>query len=85
MTDDELKQLIASNARAIQAAAEERSELRHSMIRLEQAIDQLTNLNAGVVRLLAALDEDRPTILRKLTTIENKVDQLLERETDTHS
>jgi predicted nucleic acid-binding Zn-ribbon protein len=65
MTDDELKQLIASNARAIQAAAEERSELRQSMIqldqsmiqldqsmiRLEEAIDQLTSLNAGVVRL----------------------------------
>jgi predicted nucleic acid-binding Zn-ribbon protein len=28
MTDEELKQLIASNARAIEAAADERAELR---------------------------------------------------------
>jgi len=73
MTDEELKQLIASNARAIEAAAEERAELR-------QAILRLTDLQEGIANLLNRLDEDRPTILRKLTTIETKVDQLLERQ-----
>jgi hypothetical protein len=84
MTDDELKQLIASNARAIEAAAasnariieaaaEERAELRRAILRI-------TDLQAGIANLLSRLDEDRPTILRKLNTIENKVDQLLDRQ-----
>ncbi|GAA6617418.1 hypothetical protein [Scytonema sp. NUACC26] len=85
MTDEELKQLIASNAKAIQAATDERVELRLAVGRLEEnigridrAIEQLTTLNQGIVRLLASLDDDRPTILRRLMSIENKVDQLLD-------
>ena len=73
MTDDELKQLIASNARAIEAAAEERAELRRAILRL-------TDVQEGIANLLSRMDEDRPTILRKLTAIENKVDQLLKRQ-----
>ncbi|MBM0740069.1 hypothetical protein JOY44_00165 [Phormidium sp. CLA17] len=73
MTDDELRQLIASNARAIEAAASERIEMR-------TAILKLTDLQEGVINLLSRLDEERPTILRKLNTIENKIDQLLQSE-----
>ncbi len=73
MTDDELRQLIASNARAIEAAASERTEMR-------SAILKLTDLQEGVINLLSRLDEERPTILRKLNTIENKIDQLLQTE-----
>jgi Mg2+ and Co2+ transporter CorA len=87
MIDDELKQLIASNARAIEAAAEERAELRRGMadirqgtFEVQQAILRITDLQQGIANLLSRLDDDRPTILRKLTTIENKVDQLLDRQ-----
>lgn len=73
MTDNELRQLIASNARAIEAAASERTEMR-------KAILKLTDLQEGVINLLSRLDEERPTILRKLNTIENKIDQLLQSE-----
>ncbi len=73
MTDDELRHLIASNARAIEAAASERIEMR-------SAILKLTDLQEGVINLLSRLDEERPTILRKLNTIENKIDQLLQSE-----
>lgn len=78
MTEDELKQLIASNARVIEAATAERAELRQAVLRLEQVFEQLASLNSGMIRLLASLDEERPTILRKLTVLEQKVDQLLE-------
>lgn len=73
MTDEELRQLIASNARAIQAAAEERAELRRVMsdaaeerAELRQAILKLTDIQAGVAALLSELDEDRPTVLRNI-------------------
>lgn len=86
MTDEELKQLIESNARAAQAmldsmaeARQERQELREGMIKLQNVVERLTNLQEGMANLLALLDEDRPTIFRKLTAIENKVDQLLQR------
>lgn len=78
MTDDELKQLIASNARAIQAAADERTELRLAMAEIHDAILELRNANLslveiqnGIVNLLARLDDDRPTILRKLQSHRN--------------
>lgn len=87
MTNEELKQLVESNARTAQAMldamAEERQErqdLREGMIRLQNVAERLTNIQEGVANLLASLDNDRPTILRKLTAIENKVDLLLERE-----
>jgi len=71
MTDDELKQLIASNARAIEAASEERFELRQGMADIQQAILRSTDLQKGITNHLSRLDEDRPTLLQKLTTIEN--------------
>jgi uncharacterized phage infection (PIP) family protein YhgE len=87
MSDEELKQLIESNARTSQAmldamaeARQERHELREGMIQLQNAFQRLTNIQEGIVNLLASLEDDRPTIRRKLTTIENKVDQLLDRE-----
>jgi uncharacterized protein Yka (UPF0111/DUF47 family) len=83
MTDEELKLLIASNARAIQAAADERAEMRLAIGRLEQTIDRLdqtveklTDLNEGVVKLVSSLDEDRPTVLRRLAAIENTVERI---------
>lgn len=86
MTDEELKQLIESNARAAQAmldsmaeARQERQELREGMIKLQNVVERLTILQEGMANLLVSLDEDRPTILRKLTAIENKVDQLLQK------
>ncbi|MBD2771288.1 hypothetical protein [Iningainema tapete] len=87
MTDQELKQLVESNARTDQAILDamvedrlERQQLREGMIRLENVVERLTNIQQGVNNLLASLDSDSPTILRKLTAIENKVDRLLERE-----
>ncbi|MBW4632202.1 MAG: hypothetical protein KME30_09950 [Iphinoe sp. HA4291-MV1] len=94
MTDEELKQLIESNARTAQAmldtmaeARQEREELREGiqelrvgMLQLQSVVERLTNIQQGVANLLASLDDDRPTILRKLTAIENKVDRLLQKE-----
>lgn len=92
MTDDELRQLVESNARTAQAmldsmaeARMEREEFRASMqrmetviARLDNTVERLTTLQEGVINLLASLDDDRPTVLRKLNSIENKVDRLLE-------
>ncbi|MEG4273632.1 MULTISPECIES: hypothetical protein [unclassified Microcoleus] len=87
MTDEELKQLIESNARATQAMLDnmaearlERQELRDGMVQLQNAVVQLINVQSGIANLLTSLDEDRPTVLRKLTTIENKLDRLLGQE-----
>ncbi|MEG4447190.1 hypothetical protein QUB47_36285 [Microcoleus sp. AT9_B5] len=84
MTDEELKQLIESNARATQAMLDnmaearlERQELRDGMVQLQNAVVQLINVQSGIANLLTSLDENRPTVLRKLTTIENKLDRLL--------
>ncbi|MEO0828151.1 MAG: hypothetical protein AAFY67_21335 [Cyanobacteria bacterium J06642_9] len=41
MTDEELKQLIESNAKAIAAAAEERREMRESIAELRQSTSEL--------------------------------------------
>lgn len=88
----ELKLLVESNARAIQAlgdrttalariqeeAAEERQELRNSTLRLSDAILRLATMQEGVNNMVASLDSDRPTILARLNRIENKVDQILQ-------
>ena len=78
----ELRQLIDSNARAIQAFADtvaaDREEMREATLEMREAILRLTNVQEGIANLLASLDDDRPTILRKLTAIENKVDRLLQ-------
>ena len=82
MTDEELKQLVESNSRAIQAMIEQRvtDKLEHEerIARLEELALRLTRIEEAQNRMLASIDEDRPTVLRKLTTIENKIDQILE-------
>lgn len=87
MTDEELKQLIESNATTAQAMLDtmaearlERQELREGMIQLQSAVERLANIQEGIANLLVSLDDDRPTILRRLTAIENKVDRLLQQE-----
>lgn len=89
MTNEELKQLVESNARtapatldAMAEARQERQELRAGMVQLQDAVVRLTTVQEGIANLLVALDDDRPTILRKLTMIENKVDRLLNQEQD---
>jgi len=87
MTNEELQQLVESNARTAQAMLDamtearfERQELREGMVQLQSAVERLANIQEGVTNLLVSLDNDRPTILRKLNTIENKLDMLLEQE-----
>lgn len=84
MTDEELKQLVESNARTAQAIldsmAEARLEREERNAKLDRTLEKLTALNERVVNLLSSMDEDRPTVLRKLNAIENKVDRLLERQ-----
>lgn len=87
MTDEELKQLIESNARTAQAMLDtmaearlERQELREGMIQLQSAVERLANIQEKIANLLVSLDDDRPTVLRRLTAIENKVDRLLRQE-----
>jgi hypothetical protein len=82
MSDVELKQLVESNARAIQAMldsrVEERLEFQSGMDQLREVVVRLANLQEGMARMLVSLDEDRPTILRKLNAIETKLDRFLE-------
>jgi hypothetical protein len=87
--NDELKKLIESNARAIQAMLEQRetdrlkreeekAEHQRRMERLEEIVADVATTQRAVIRMLASLDEDRPTILRRLMKIEDKVDRILE-------
>jgi len=85
MTDKELKHLIETNAKTVQAmldeiseARHERQELREGMIQLQNAVAQLTNIQDKITNLLVAVDGDRPTILKKLSAIETKLDLLLQ-------
>jgi hypothetical protein len=89
MTDKELKQLVESNARTIQAMLEQQAtdRLRHEerMDAFERRTDELQNvmieinrIQNGLARILGSLDEDRPIILRRLMSIENKLDRLIE-------
>jgi hypothetical protein len=84
MTDQELQQLVASNARTIQAMLEqqETSRLRHEeqMDEIRQAVLRLERVEEGLINMVVSIDEDRPTVLRRLTSIENKVDRILEKE-----
>ena len=91
MTDEELRQLVESNARTAQAmldamaeARMEREESREQfyqgMQRVEDVIQRLTTVQEEMINLLASLNDDRPTILRRLSSIENKVDRLLDTE-----
>ena len=89
MTDEELKQLVESNARAIQSLTDliitDKLEQAERNAKLDKTLEKLTALNEGVVNLLSSMDEDRPTVLRKLNAIENKVDRLLERPENNNS
>ncbi len=85
MTDKELKHLIESNAKTVQAmldeiseARHERQEIREGMIQLQNAMAQLTNIQDRITNLLVSIDGDRPTILKKLSAIETKLDRLLQ-------
>ncbi|MBD2605510.1 hypothetical protein H6G81_13450 [Scytonema hofmannii FACHB-248] len=56
MTDEELKQLIESNARTAQAmldtmaeARHERQELREGMIQLQSAVERLANIQYRII------------------------------------
>jgi acetyl-CoA carboxylase carboxyltransferase component len=84
MTDQELQQLVASNARTIQAILEqqETNRLRHEeqVDEIRQAMLRLSRVEEGLINMVIAIDEDRPTVLRRLTSIENKVDRILEKE-----
>ncbi|MBW4672947.1 MAG: hypothetical protein KME52_02560 [Desmonostoc geniculatum HA4340-LM1] len=85
MTDKELKHLIETNAKTVQAmldeiaeARQERQELREGMIQLQNAVAQLINIQDKITNLLISVDGDRPTILKKLSALETKLDQLLQ-------
>ena len=84
MTNEELQQLIASNARTIQAMLEqqETNRLRHEeqMSEMREAILRLTKVEEGLVNMISSVDEERPTLLRRLMSIENKIDRILERD-----
>ena len=91
MTDQELQQLVASNARTIQAMLEQQETSRlqyedhrllheEQMNEIRQAMLRLASVEVGLINMVVAIDEDRPTVLRRLTSIENKVDQILEKE-----
>jgi hypothetical protein len=56
MTDEELKQLIESNARTAQAMLDtmaearlERQELREGMIQLQSAVERLANIQYRII------------------------------------
>jgi C4-dicarboxylate-specific signal transduction histidine kinase len=93
MSNEELKQLVESNARSIQALTDQIAELTNDVqsfidgtnqaqIQAQEERAELRQATLGIANLLASLDQDRPTILRKLNAIENKVDRLLDRETE---
>jgi hypothetical protein len=90
MTEEELQQLIASNARSIQAMLEQRETdrllneerlLRHEeqMGEIRETISRLARVEEGLINMVSAIDEERPTMLRRLMSIENKVDLILEK------
>jgi two-component sensor histidine kinase len=85
MTDKELKHLIESNAKTVQAmldeiaeARQERQELREGMLQIQNAMVQLANIQDRITSLLISVDGDRPTILKKLSALETKLDRLLQ-------
>jgi hypothetical protein len=84
MTDQELQQLVASNARNIQAMLEqqETTRLRHEeqIDEIRQAMLRLERVEEGLINMVSAIDEDRPTVMRRLMSIENKVDRILEKD-----
>lgn len=84
MSEEEIRQLIASNARSIQAMLEQREtdKLLHEeqMGEMRDNILRLARVEEGLANMLSSIDEDRPTVLRRLMSIENKVDRMLEKD-----
>jgi hypothetical protein len=84
MSEEEIRQLIASNARAIQAMLEQREtdKLLHEeqMSEMRNNILRLARVEEGLANMLSSIDEDRPAVLRRLMSIENKVDRMLEKD-----
>jgi hypothetical protein len=91
MTDQGLQQLVASNARTIQAMLEQQATSRlqyeenrllheEQMNELRQAMLRLARVEEGLINMVSAIDEDRPTVMRRLMSIENKVDRILEKD-----
>ncbi|WP_310413195.1 hypothetical protein [Chamaesiphon sp. OTE_8_metabat_110] len=81
MTDEELQQLVASNARTIQAMLEQQETTRlryeEQMDEFRQGMLRLARVEEGLINMMVSIDEDRPTVLRRLASIENKVDRIL--------
>lgn len=72
MTDEELKQVVESNAKAIQTmldamteARQEREEFREGMLRLQNVVARLTIVQESIANLLGYIDEDAPIFLGK--------------------
>jgi signal transduction histidine kinase len=67
MTDDELRQLVASNAKAIEAAAGERSEMRQGISELRASVAELrasmTVLRTSVGDVRASIADLRDIVL----------------------
>ena len=74
MTDQELQQLVASNARTIQAMLEQQETSRlqyedhrllheEQMNEIRQAMLRLASVEVGLINMVVAIDEDRPTVL----------------------
>jgi acetyl-CoA carboxylase carboxyltransferase component len=86
MTDQELQQLVASNARTIQTMLEQQETTRliheEQIDEIRQAMLRLERVEEGLINMMVSIDEDRPTVLRRLTSIENKVDRILEKDSD---
>jgi hypothetical protein len=89
----ELKSIVMSNSRSIQAIQEQQATERlrdeerrrnheERMRLLENNQLELTEISRGLANMYVGLDENQPTILRRLMSIENKVDRILDREDD---
>ncbi len=85
MSEEDLRQLIASNARSIQVMLEQQETTRRQhqeqMSEIRESISRLIiRVEEGLANMLSSLDEDRPTIFRRLMSIENKIDRILEKD-----
>ncbi len=83
---DRIEAIVESNARAIQAMAEQQAtdRLKHdeAMAEMRDIVSRLTDVQRGMAKMLGNIDETQPTMLRRLMAIENKVDILIERADD---
>lgn len=79
----EMKALVNSNGRAIQAmldqAATDRLRDEERAQQHQERMAQLESISLGLVNLSSSIDEDCPTILRLLNSNNNKLDSILDR------